>query len=386
MSAGSIRRSHRRAWALVAAGSLTLSFALGACSAESDDQPAPSQPTQSDQSARSGESTRGAPKTAGPDAPATKAAPTMQLPAEVTLAVVGDVMLGRGVGSRIANEGTRAPLADVRKELRGADLTIGNLESPLSDRGTPETHKKWAFRGDPDSVEVLEDGGFDVVSLANNHTLDYGVTAMEDTERILDDAGIVSVGVGEDRQEAHEPAIVERHGMRLAFLSYLEMPVERGGFDTHQWEAGSSSPGLAWADDEQIKKDVEAVAPDVDHVIVLLHSGWENTSQVNDQQRGHAQAAFDGGATLVLGAHPHVLQGFHLDKRGRLVVYSLGNFVFDAATTQTNESMILHLTLDRDGVTDMELTPVRIVNGFPTLLTGAAGRDLVDRFESLPVH
>ena len=116
-------------------------------------------------------------------------------------------------------------------------------------------------------MEISEDGGVDVVSLANNHILDYGVPAMESTQEILDEAGIVHVGVG--------------------------------------------------------------------HVLVLLHHGWENTSQVNDPQRTNVTAAFDAGATVVIGHHPHVLQGVEHGEDGTFVAYSLGNFVFDSSPGRT---------------------------------------------------
>lgn len=250
----------------------------------------------------------------------------------------------------------------------------------------PETRKTYAFLAPPDSVEVLLDGGIDVVSLANNHILDYGPVAMRSTQEALDGAGIVHMGVGEDRAEAHEAAVVEVDGMRLAFLSYMDTRVEYGGFLAESWTAGADTPGVAWAESHEIAADVAAVADQVDHVVVLLHSGRENTSHVNDDQRAHAEAAFDAGATLVLGHHPHVLQGYQLAE-GQLVAYSLGNFVFDAATTETTESVILHVGLDHAGVTEIEWTPVQLVNGFPQALDPdeGYGREILQRFEALPI-
>lgn len=289
--------------------------------------------------------------------------------AEVRLAVVGDIMLSRKVGDRIRAEGTGAVLAGVREELHGADLTIGNLESPLCDGGTPAP-KGYPFRADPSTVEVLADGSFDLVDLGNNHILDFGPECMDATTGLLEEDGIAHVGVGQTLDEAREPAVLEHDGMRIAFLSYLQMPVERSGFDARSWTATQSSPGLAWADPLVITEDVTAARAEADHVVVLLHSGFESTEHLSSEQLAAGNAARAAGATAVLGSHPHQLQAAHRHEDGHFVAWSLGNFVFDYPNGWTeSDSAVLHLTIGPEGVRESEWSPVVIQDGFPVAVS-----------------
>ncbi|HYF66082.1 MAG TPA: CapA family protein, partial [Herpetosiphonaceae bacterium] len=181
----------------------------------------------------------------------------------------------------------------------------------------------------------------------------------------LDAAGIAHVGAGPNAAAAHAPVVLERNGLRLAFLGYVDVPVERGGFVTESWTAGPDTPGVAWADPAAIAADVGAIRPAVDHVIILLHSGYEGQDTPNEIQRAAAEAALGAGATLVLGAHPHVLQGAET-RGGQLIAWSLGNFVFDGfAGTPSVDSAILHITLDRRGVSAFRWSPVRLIDGYP---------------------
>ncbi|WP_256837659.1 CapA family protein [Ornithinimicrobium faecis] len=294
---------------------------------------------------------------------------TLSPDTEVRLAVVGDIMLGRKVGDRIQAQGTDAVLAGVREELHDADLTIGNLESPLCSGGTADD-KAYPLRADPSSLDVLTDGSFDLVSLANNHILDFGPECMDSTTGLLEQADIAHVGVGQTIEAAREPVILESNGMRIAFLAYLQMPVERNGFDSQEWTATDTTPGLAWADPTVIAEDVQAAQTDADHVIVLLHSGFESTEHLSPEQQAAGNAALGAGATAVLGAHPHQLQAAHGRDDGSLVAWSLGNFVFDYPNGWTeSDSAVLHLTLGPEGVRESAWSPVLIQDGFPTAVS-----------------
>lgn len=306
---------------------------------------------------------------------------TLDPDTEMHLAVVGDIMLARDVGDRIRAEGTDAVLAGVREQLHGADLTIGNLESPLCSGGTPAA-KGFPFRAEPSSLDVLTDGSFDLVSLGNNHILDFGPECMDSTTALLDGAGIEHVGVGQTLEEAREPVVLEHNGMRIAFLSYLQMPVERSGFDARSWTATRTSPGLAWAHPQVITADVTAARADADHVIVLLHSGFESTEHLSPEQRAAGEAALDAGASAVLGSHPHQLQAAHQRHDGRFVAWSLGNFVFDYPNGWTeSDAAVLHLTLGPEGVRGTTWSPVLIQDGFPVAVApheGAGARILAE--------
>ena len=169
--------------------------------------------------------------------------------------------------------------------------------------------------------------------------------------------------------EAHRPVIMERNGLRLAFLAYANVPVENGGFDARVWKATSSQPGIAWAEPNQIMMDVTAAKKEADVIIVLLHSGYEITSiipGISNDQRLAAHAAIDAGAALVIGSHPHFLQSIER-YHGGLIAYSLGNFVFDDYQGIANASIILRVVLTPAGFQSYEWIPVLIKNGLPKL-------------------
>ncbi|MCA9933791.1 MAG: CapA family protein, partial [Anaerolineales bacterium] len=170
-----------------------------------------------------------------------------------------------------------------------------------------------------------------------------------------------AIGAGDNAQQAHEAHIETVNGLTLAFLGYVNVPVEAiSGFDTASWTATADSPGLAWADPEQIRADVTAVAPQVDLVIVTLHSGYEYVDTPSPPQIAAAHAAIDAGAAVVLGHHAHILQGIEFYGDG-VIVYGLGNFAFEI--DGPSETAVLNLWLDADGVRELELVPAVIQFG-----------------------
>jgi poly-gamma-glutamate synthesis protein (capsule biosynthesis protein) len=288
----------------------------------------------------------------------------------VTLDAVGDIMLGRTVGDQVLTKGPQVVFAGVQSILDAADIRVGNLECALTDLGTP-AHKLYTLRAPPAAAKALSLGKFDVVSLANNHAMDYGYEGLSDAQKTLGQAGIATVGAGANFDQAHTPVFLQRNGLRLAFLAYVDVPVERDGFDTRTWVASASQPGIAWADPDQIKADVSAARLKADLVIVLLHSGIEiNTylPNISDNQRLEAHAAIDAGAALVIGSHPHFLQSIER-YHGGLIAYSLGNFVFDDYQGVADATIILRVTLTRLGVQSYDTVPVLIENGLPHVIT-----------------
>ena len=252
-----------------------------------------------------------------------------------------------------------------RKPLSTADITLGNLECSISDRGTPE-EKKYTFRAPLAAAESLQFAGFDLVSLGNNHTMDYGPLALEDTLAELTDSGIKSVGAGMNNTEAYQPVFFEVNGLRLAFLAFTD--VSTIDYNYLAWEAGPGQPGIAWAHAEQIESGVRAAKAQADLVIVLFHNGYEIIQKVSDLQQQAAHLAVDSGADLVIGSHPHVLQRIEEYNEG-LIVYSMGNFVFDNFLFPPNYSAILSVTLTADGVASYELIDVVVqLNGVPQIM------------------
>lgn len=351
----SSRGCRRRLASLAAAAAFALLFLSAACGAEEPGVTVAVTDTDGRGSAT--------PET-DPSRPPAPPAPTPLTPAPdlvVVIAAVGDLMLGRSVGWRIAAGEPGVPFVGVARLLE-ADLTVGNLEAPIADTGEPAA-KAYAFRAPMAAAHVLGQAGFDVVALANNHSLDYGPEALLQTLDLLATAGVRGVGAGPDAAAARRPVVVERHGLRLAFLAYVDTPPE-GTYRREAWEAGEGKPGVAWLDLGQVREDVTRAKGRADHVVVLFHWGVEGSAQPSAAQRQAAEAAIDAGATLVLGSHPHVLQPVE-ERDGRLVAFSLGNFVFDGFEGEANRSAVLRIVLDRQGVRSWELVAVDIVDGIP---------------------
>lgn len=310
---------------------------------------------------------------------------------DIIVAAVGDIMLDREVRRSITTRGGGYPFEAVAPLLAGADLRIGNLELPLTDRGAP-ANKDYVFRAPPATADALRGAGFNVLTLANNHAMDYGKEGLLDTLDALDRAGIAHPGGGRTAAEAYAPAIVTVKGVRVALLSYVNTPNDsRSGWAAESTRAGPAAPGVAWGTADAVRRDVTAARSQADLVIVAIHAGWEYTAAPNPIQRELARAAIDAGAALVLGAHPHVLQGIEL-YRNVPIVYSLGNFVFDLDDDDRRQpglpstlSAVLRIRMGREGVRGIEILPAVIDqrDGHPVPVTGAAAKPVLDRLYAL---
>ena len=214
--------------------------------------------------------------------------------------------------------------------LEKGDAAWFNLEGVTSTLGTPKTEKTYTFEGPPAFAPAIAAAGVDVVTMGNNHSVDYGRAALRDTIARLETAGVQVVGAGSDLADARAPAIVKTpSGATIGFLGYSD--VWWPGF-----EATSSHAGVAQAftDVGRMKRDVKKLSAEVDYVVVGFHWGYEYQHYPVGQQTKEAHAAIDSGADLVIGHHPHVLQGFETYKR-RLIAYSLGDLVFDHMAVET---------------------------------------------------
>ena len=259
----------------------------------------------------------------------------------VRLIFAGDIMLDDGPGRFIAAGGDPLlPFADILKE---ADYRIGNLECPIATSGTPLANKIYSFRARPSTLPILQ-GRFDAVSLANNHSGDYGSEAFRETMHHLEQSGIAYFGGGKNLSEAHKPLWINRKGLKIAVLAYNE-------FKPRSFEAGANHPGVAWSEDTQVIADIRAAkAAGADLIIPFMHWGWEKEGKPSERQRHLAHKMIDEGAALVVGSHPHVTQGAETYK-GKPIIYSLGNFVFDGFDYAAGKrGWLLRLKLDKSGV------------------------------------
>jgi poly-gamma-glutamate capsule biosynthesis protein CapA/YwtB (metallophosphatase superfamily) len=284
--------------------------------------------------------------------------PTLPAPEPcITLAAVGDVLLARGIGERIDQYGPDWPFEEVRSVLQSADIALCNLECPLSEHGV-RVNKVYAFKAKPERCACLSGAGIDIVSLANNHTLDCGRRGLVETMDTLEEAGIAYAGAGPDEKAAREPLIVEAGGIRIAFLARNALLPESVWYRT-------DAPGIAPLDPETIEEEVAEAARLADVVIVSLHWGIEHHTYPEPWQEEMARRIIDAGADVVLGHHPHVVQPVEAYEGG-LIAYSLGNFVFDNSQPRCRKSAILKAWLTRGGIEEYEVIPVEITRWRPT--------------------
>jgi len=300
----------------------------------------------------------------------------------ITMTLVGDIMLNRGVEYMVGKEGDgdySFPFLKIAEDLKGTKLLFGNLEGPISDKGT-KVGSIYSFRAEPKVIEGLTFAGFDVISLANNHAFDYGREALEDTFLKLKTAGIDEhsfistrrsarvidyVGAGFNQSEAYSPVIKEIQGTKIGFLAYTNLGPET-------WKATERNSGIAWINEndfEKIKKDIENAKSQADILIVSLHAGEEYAAEPTQFQIEFSKVAIDAGADLVIGHHPHVVQKSEKYK-DKWIFYSLGNFVFDQSFSQeTMKGEILEILIKDGKINELIPKKIKLNNYFQPEIT-----------------
>ncbi len=284
-----------------------------------------------------------------------------------TLTAVGDVNLGGDVSPALAAYGFAFPWSAVGDLMRSTTLTFANLECSLSYTGSPVGGKTFTFRGDPAAIPFMrDDGGVDVVSQANNHCRDYGAGSLVDCLAYLDAYGVKHCGAGVDYASAHAPAYLDANGLRVAFLAYDDIAYAG-------WYAGPGYPGdCNPAETGQLAADIAGAKENADLVVVSFHWGTERKYTPDASQTAYAHFAVDCGADLVLGHHPHVVQGFEF-YNGKLIANSLGNFAFNPGSEAGRYTILTQLSLDARGLTGATVYPVYISGVRPQLMGGAEG-------------
>ena len=291
--------------------------------------------------------------------------------AEARLVFVGDLMVGRYVGASMQAHGYDAPFDSVRQFVSGADLAVGNLEGPVvpsagSSIPAPSPNQP-SLAGDERAAKALARAGFDLLSVANNHSMDAGVAGFGSTVSALRNAGMEPLGL--DTAGVQQPIVRNVRGLKIAFLAYTTIPPNRPA------DAGAPGPTsqpayidpVAPSSEQRISLEVGRAKQAAALVVVMFHWGTEYATRPDDTQRRLARAASRAGAGLVVGAHPHVVQGMELIRasdRSTLVAYSLGNALFDQAERKdTRQGTALECTVDTEGVKSARLIPLEIGQG-----------------------
>lgn len=301
--------------------------------------------------------------------------PDEEAPADrISLLFGGDVLLSDHVLNAYQSGGGIGGVLDsgYRQEIDAADFFMVNQEFPFSNRGEAAADKQYTFRLAPERVGIFQEMGIDGVTLANNHALDFGTDALLDSCRTLTEAGIAFTGAGENLEQASQAVIFEQNGARIGIIGATRViPVA-------DWAAGNNHPGmLATYDPAVLLREIEALNESCDYVIVYVHWGIERDELPQEYQRQLGRQYIDAGADLVLGSHPHVLQGIEY-YQGKPVVYSLGNFVFGSSIPRT---MLLKVDLDgEDLVPTLQLVPGTSGAGYTRRLADAAGLDEFYRY------
>ncbi|MDD4681475.1 MAG: AmmeMemoRadiSam system protein B, partial [Clostridia bacterium] len=245
---------------------------------------------------------------------------------------VGDIMLGRGVGDSLKANGFGFlhPFTEIFDCFENADILFGNLEQPItSHEKSLDKNYKYILESVPEAIQGIQYAGFNMLSLANNHMMDYYWEGLDDTITILDDSDISHAGAGRDLIDARKPAIIEKKGLKIALLAYTDMAyVEYRGNPPLYFAADIHKPGVAPLRLELIQEDIQKVREQVDIIILSLHWGEEDSFRISEQQKKLAHELSDAGADIILGHHPHWFQGIEI-YNGKPIVYSLGNFIFD---------------------------------------------------------
>ena len=289
---------------------------------------------------------------------------TESAPVVTTVTVVGDIMLGRRVGEAAAAAGDPgAPLRHMQRRLARTDLTIGNLESTLSTAGGPRQGSD-SFAADPAVLPALTDAGFELLSLANNHTGDFGPRAFRQTMHRIDRTSIARVGAGVNSRASWRPTVLRANGLRFGFVAFNAIGETPRATSTHPGVAevrmSPRTGPLNLSDLHRLTTTIRALARRTDVVIALPHWGEQYTTVPVPDQRRVGAAMIDAGADLVVGGHAHWVQGIQMHRR-HLIVNCLGNFIFDMDfSRQTEEGVVLELVFWGDDLMAARFQPYAI--------------------------
>lgn len=293
----------------------------------------------------------------------------------ISLLATGDIMLARYVELKMRNANDYTlPFQNVADVLKSADITFGNLETPLLPGRNVPTNSM-TFRADPAGVQGLVSAGFDVISLANNHTMNYQVPGLTSTIQELKKAGIAYVGAGKNMDAAHTPAIFDVRGTKVAFYAYNDPTIPPG----FHGEAKYNYPGIAAMDTESVKNDVKNALTQADIVVVSMHAGKEYVTEPTQFQKDFAHAAIDAGASVVIGHHPHSVQPVEYYGNG-VILYSLGNFVFDQFFSEgVKTGFLASISLVKGEKPQVEILPIRLDTVQPRILEGEERMNLMNK-------
>ena len=292
-----------------------------------------------------------------------------------TLIFAGDVLFANAFKSNYDAGGIEKVIEpQLLQELQDADIFMVNNEFPFSNRGEPMEDKQFTFCCDPKYVKALNEMGVDVVSLANNHTLDYGREALSDTFVALDGAGILYGGAGDSAERAKQVQVIEANGKKYGFIAVSRV------VPTADWKVENAVPGLfSCYDTTALVEVIKEARETCDYVAVYPHWGVEYQAYPEANQTQIAKACIDAGADVVVGSHTHCLQGVsYID--GKPVFYSLGNFIFGQSI---DRSAMLEVTIDAAGRASYRFVPVYAAGGVTYPAEGGQAESVLNYLDGI---
>lgn len=365
-----------------AAAAVALFVGLTAVAACGPDDPDPAPASTSGAAAAAPSTTAGAPSGAAAPAPAPTKGGAPRPDGSITVAFAGDVHFEGRTEARLSVQPSEPALGPISRTLADADLSVLNLETAITGRGAPEP-KTYTFRTSPKALSVLKDSGVDVVSMANNHAVDFGADGLADTLAAKDSSPIPVLGVGHNAKEAYAPYVTTVRGAKVAVVAASQVE----DITNQKWRAGADKPGIASAlDVPALVKAVETAKRQAPVVLVYLHWGEEGKACPTSAQTAVAKKLASAGATAVVGTHAHTMVGSGM-LGNTYVGYGFGNFLWYGTSNypNSNETGVTTLTLTADGkVTGETFTPATIDDkGIPQPVTGATAEAALKRRDGL---
>jgi poly-gamma-glutamate capsule biosynthesis protein CapA/YwtB (metallophosphatase superfamily) len=289
----------------------------------------------------------------------------------LSLGLGGDVCFGLDVADLITAEGPGYPWTEIAPMLKTYDLTAVNLEGPLCRGGESNPNQpSLKVKGDIVCAAPMAEAGVSAVFLANDHIMDYGSKGLEETLNILHGLDLKACGAGSSKKVAQEALVMDAdNGARIALLNFCDVAQS-------SYAAGDDSPGLSAADAVRIGELVEQAKQEVPYVVVIFHWGAMGSSGITSRQRELAHASILAGADLVVGSHPHLVQGLELYE-GVPIIYSLGNLVFSAQSEEGKNGIFAGCQFDGGRLISLEIVPLQVNKGKPIPLFGEQAERLL---------
>jgi poly-gamma-glutamate synthesis protein (capsule biosynthesis protein) len=274
--------------------------------------------------------------------------------AGIVLVAAGDLLLGGSAEATVNKHGFDYPFLGISDILHTADIAMANLEAPLTRQTKPVADKQYTFKVDPEAAAAIQRSGLTLLTLANNHMGDFGPLGVTDTIAALRSCGLRYTGAGKNLKQARKPTAIATANGSVGFLAYSNTLPK-------SFYAKSDRPGTAPGYADFVRKDVRKLREFVDYVVVSFHWGAELMTEPKDYQQRLARLAIDNGARVVIGHHPHVLQGVEF-YNGGVIYYSLGNFAFGSYSRNAKTGGLARVTLADGGVKTAEILPLNVAN------------------------